>query len=421
MVLKRTVKLVVSSVILLNTGIVTVPGQESSWIHRQDFGSPPRVQAVGFSIGEKGYIASGTDGSINPLLQDLQEFDPGSNSWIYKSSIPVPLRGSVAFSIDRTVYITTGGSVNGLNYQLLQWNQATNTWSTRAPFPSGQGRMSAVGVTMGNRGYVGTGFDPAEQALNDFWEYDPTGNTWEKKASLPGSGRCYATAFPIHDKIFVGLGNNGATYLKDWWEYSPSTNTWRRMEDLAGEARTGAMGFSVNGKGYIIGGVSVTMRPLNDIWEFDPIQDTWTRLDNFPGSSRGYGVSFVINNSGYIAAGTSAEGYLFDLWECFPGTMIRQSIPRNDPFSNPVVISPNPFFYRFFLKMRHPYTGLLELTITNMQGQVVFRQSINKDDDYIVRCYEIDYLPDGLFIFRVKDPTGMIDTKQTVIHKSFGI
>ncbi len=421
MVLKVSAIFLVAIGIWLAVGMDTIHAQESSWAHRQDFASPPRVQTVGFSIGDKGYIATGTDGMSDHLLQDLQEYDPGSNTWTFKSSLPIPLRGSAAFSIGSKAYITTGGGSYGLNYQMLEWDQGANVWNTRATFPAGRGRMSAVGVTIGNRGYIGTGFDLAERALNDFWEYDPVSNSWAQKTSLPGSSRCYATAFAIDDKIYIGLGNNGTAYLKDWWEYTPSTDTWRRMEDLAGDARTGAMGFSVNGKGYIIGGISYTFSPLRDIWEFDPIQNTWTQLDRFPGSSRGYGVSFVINNKGYIAAGTSAEGYLFDLWESFPGTMVRQSIPKDDPFSNPVVISPNPFFYRFFLKMRHPYTGILELTITNMRGQVVFRQNINKDAEYIVRCYEIDYLPDGLFVFRVKDPTGLIDTKQTVIHKSFGI
>lgn len=402
-------------------GLEVVHAQGSSWVHRQDFAAPPRVQAVGFSIGGKGYIASGTNGLGDNLLQDLQEYDPGSNSWSFKLDLPVPLRGSAAFVIGNKVYITTGGSPFGLNYQMLVWDQSGNQWSSGPPFPAGKGRMAAIGVPMGTHGYIGTGFDLTERALNDLWEFDSSDQTWTEKASLPGTGRSYATAFPIHDKIYIGLGNNGSAYLKDWWEFTPSTNSWRRMQDLAGEERTGAMGFSVDGKGYVVGGVGYNFKPLHDIWEFDPIQNTWTQLDRFPDTGRGYGVSFVINNTGYIAAGASAGGYLVDLWEGFPNSMVRKSIAKDDPFDNPVVVSPNPFFYRFFVKIRHPYTGMLELTITNMLGEVVFRKSMNKDSEYIVRYYEIDYLPEGLFVFRVKDPTGVIDTKQTVIHKSFDI
>lgn len=421
MILKISAPFLIYAGIWLTVGMSRVHGQEFSWEHRQDFASPPRVQAVGFTIGDKGYIATGTDGMSDHLLQDLQEFDPVTNSWKFKASLPFPMRGSAAFSVGNKAYVATGGGPTGLNYQTLEWDRGTNVWSSRKRFPAGEGRMAAVGISLGSHGYVGTGFDQYERALNDLWEYDPVDDTWTEKASIPGSGRCYATAFAISDKIYIGLGNNGSTYLKDWWEYTPETNTWRRMEDLAGGERSGAMGFAANGKGYIIGGVNSTFKPLREVWEFDPVQNTWTQLDQFPGSGRGYGIGFSIDNSGYIAAGSSVDGYLFDLWECFPGTMLSRPIPKDDPFTNPVVISPNPFFYRFFVKILHPYTGLLELTITNMQGQVVFRQSINKDAEYIVRVFEIDYLPDGLFVFRVKDPTGVFDTKQTVIHKSFGI
>ena len=421
MLLKLSGLLLLAVSLWLAAGMDVIYAQESSWAHRADFASPPRLQTVGFSIGDKGYIASGTSGLGDNLLQDLQEYDPGSNTWSFKSDLPLPLRGSAAFVIGSKAFITTGGGPNGLNYQLLVWDQNSNVWSTRTSFPSGQGRMAAVGVSTDNRGYISGGLDRAEGALNDLWEYDSHSDTWTQKASLPGSGRAYATSFPIHDKIYIGLGNNGETYLKDWWEYTPSTNTWKQMNDLTGEARTGAMGFSVAGKGYIIGGVSFGYKPLRDVWEFDPVLNSWTQLDRFPGSGRGYGVSFVINNTGYIAAGASSGGYLFDLWESFPNTMVRQSIPTDDLFDNPVVISPNPFFYRFFMKIRHPYTGMLELTIINMHGQVVFRKSVNKDAEYIVKFYEIDYLPEGLFIFRVRDPAGIIDTKQTVVHKSFGI
>jgi|GEM_PF-907181 len=410
-------------------GMVPVLGQtysqESSWSRCQNFNSPARLQAVGFSIGEKGYIATGSGDEYGTLLQDLQEYDPGTNSWSYKTSLPVSLRGSAAFTLDQKAYVTTGGSSYGLNYQLLEWDRFSNSWSSKAEFPSGQGRMAAIGVSLGNRGYVGTGFDLAGRSLNDLWEYDPYTNSWSQKAPLPGSGRCYAISFTLHDKIYIGLGNNGTAYLNDWWEYTPSTNSWRRMEDFAGGGRTGAMGFSANGKGYIVGGVDYTFKPLRDVWKFDPIQNTWTQLHQFPGMARGYGVSFVINSTGYIAAGTSSDGYLFDIWKTAPSKMgplpIAISISRDDPFTNPAVISPNPFFYRFFLKMRDPYTGLLELTVSDMGGRVVFHQSINKDAEYIVRFYEIDYLPDGLFVFRIRDPSGRIDTKQTVIHKSFGI
>ena len=419
--------------VLLIVGGLSVIAQQT-WVERQHFRDPARLQAVGFSIGDKGYVATGTNGISGHLLQDLQEYDPATNNWEYKSNPPTSLRGSAVFTLGNKAYITTGADHTGMNNQLYVWDQPTDTWSTSSPFPAGQGRMAAVGISYGTRGFIATGFDLAERALNDIWEHNPFSRTWIRKASLPGSGRCYATGFAIHNKIYIGLGNNGTTYLKDWWEYDPATNDWRRMSDLPGDARTGAMGFVSNGKGYIVGGVNLDFKPLQDVWAYDPTLNTWEQVNLFPGAARGYGVGFNINTTGYIAAGTSTSGYLYELWECFPESMTQRlasygpesnsdDLGSNveDPLLSALQISPNPFFYRFALKMRHPYTGLLEITIHNMHGGVVFRRSFNKDEEFIVRCWEVDYLPDGLFIFKVKNASGTVDYKKTLIHKSFGI
>lgn len=421
----RTTFIGLSVVSVLSISAEVSTAQESSWIRRHDFTLPARVQTAAFSIGSKGYIAAGSGDQSGTPLHDLQEYDPATDTWTARSSLPIPLRGCVAFTVGQKAYIATGGGLTGFNHQLFEWDQFTNTWSGKTSFPEGQGRISAVGISFGNRGYVATGLGKWQRALNDMWEYDPSGNIWSQKAPLPGSGRCYATAFAIHDRIYIGLGNNGQVCLKDWWEFTPETNSWRRMHDFDGSERAGAVGFSVDGKGYIVGGVDNALRPLRDVWEFDPIRNTWTQLQHFPGSSRGYGAGFVIGSTGYIVAGISQEGYLSDIWKAVtpgmgPVTFAFQ-VPKDDPTANPVVIAPNPFFYRFFVKMRSPYTGPLELTVSDMGGRVVYRQSINKDAEYIVRVYEIDYLPDGLFVFRVRDPGGQLDTKQTVVHKSFGI
>ena len=37
----------------------------------------------------------------------------------------------------------------------------------------------------------------------------------------------------------------------DFWEYDPSTNTWTQKADFGGTARNWAVGFSIGNKGYI--------------------------------------------------------------------------------------------------------------------------------------------------------------------------
>src|SRR6266496_2876260 len=86
---------------------------------------------------------------------------------------------------------------------------------------------NATGFSIGTKGYIGTGYDNFNNALKDFWEYDPTTNTWKQKADFGGTARYYTTGFSIGTKGYIGTGveNGGASFVKDFWEYDPTTNT----------------------------------------------------------------------------------------------------------------------------------------------------------------------------------------------------
>ena len=79
----------------------------------------------------------------------------------------------------------------------------TNAWAQKADF-GGMVRRNAAGFSIGNKGYIGTGYSFAGPYLKDFWEYDPANNSWTQKASVGGSGRFLAVGFSIGSKGYVG-------------------------------------------------------------------------------------------------------------------------------------------------------------------------------------------------------------------------
>ena len=81
----------------------------------------------------------------------------------------------------------------------------TGVWTQKADFAGG-GRNGAVGFSIGNRGYIGTGVDNAGGVRNDFWEYDPVSNIWTQKANFAGGVRTYAVGFSIGNKGYIGTG-----------------------------------------------------------------------------------------------------------------------------------------------------------------------------------------------------------------------
>jgi len=68
---------------------------------------------------------------------------------------------------------------------------AQNVWVPKATF-SGTARSGAVGFSVGNMGYIGTGRTAANSYTGDFWEYDPVANSWTQKADFGGTARRWA-------------------------------------------------------------------------------------------------------------------------------------------------------------------------------------------------------------------------------------
>jgi N-acetylneuraminic acid mutarotase len=66
-----------------------------------------RWGAVGFAIGNYGYVCGGTDGNAN--YNDMEVYDIYSNSWTPKASFPgTARREGAAFSIDGVGYVGFG-------------------------------------------------------------------------------------------------------------------------------------------------------------------------------------------------------------------------------------------------------------------------------------------------------------------------
>src|SRR5439155_15730897 len=127
--------------------------------------------AVGFSIGAKGYIGTGYNGTY---LKDFWEYDPATDAWTQKANFGGTARDwATGFSIGSKGYIGTGHFYDGNDHyykDFFEYDAASNTWTQKADF-GGTGKAEAVGFSMGSKGYIGTGFDGSY--TNDFWEYTP--------------------------------------------------------------------------------------------------------------------------------------------------------------------------------------------------------------------------------------------------------
>lgn len=189
-------------------------------------------------------------------------------------------------------------------------------WALRSSL-EGNARTEAVTFTIGNKAYVGGGYD-GDNRLTDFYEFDGTG-TWKPIAPFPGTPRNAAVAFSINGKGYVGTGyDENDNKLKDFWEYDPVTDVWTRKADFGGTARYNAIGFAIGSKGYISTGYDGQY--LKDMWEYTPgataaDSGTWTQKTSMQSNSKRTEASvFVHNNLAYIVGGFWNNTYPNDLW-----------------------------------------------------------------------------------------------------------
>ena len=219
----------------------------NSWTQKASL-PKSRGMAVGFSIGTKGYIGTGYKDSYTDYsypvqtYQDFWEWDQATNTWTQKANFGGIARfGAVGFSIGDKGYIGIGsGDGNNLLNDFWEWDQAKDVWTKKADF-GGISRLRAVGFSIGNKGYIGTGTDDGTTLYKDFWEWDQVTDSWIKKNDFGGNARGGAVGFSIGNKGYIGTGGPGSRIMdysyQDFWEWDQSADTWTKKTDVPGVVR----------------------------------------------------------------------------------------------------------------------------------------------------------------------------------------
>ena len=366
---------------------------QASWQKRAYFGGAPRLEAVGFGLGDRGYI--GTGKNDNNTFKDFWEYDPDQNTWTQKADFAGGKRYSaIGFGLGDKGYVGTGKDDQGnVSKDLWEYDPVLNTWTQKGDVP-GEARYEAMGFTIGNKGYVGLGSGSA-----DFYQYNPQTDTWIQKANFP-INLSQAVAFAINDKGYAGSGDD----TKVFYQYDPDLDVWTKKKDIGPWHRGAPVGFSVNGKGYVGTGHAGNQYGVRkDFWEYDPAANNWTQVTSMPG--RRYGaVAFVINDKAFVGTGTRHYGFRNDLWLFIPDEQL-QSNPSLKDGENQILFSslnifPNPA--TDLIQLHLPTNHSTMLTLFNLLGEKVKEQTITGSDITI----DVSELPAGMYVVRAGEWSG---------------
>lgn len=250
-----------------------------AWAQKADLAGAGRVYAARFSIGDKGYVGSGriTD---NTLTDDFWEYDPVTNVWTQKASFLGGKRGETfSFSIGNKGYVGGGATNIIAKEDFYEYDPTTDSWTQKADYGGGK-IAGAAGFTIADRAYVGTGRDNLFAYKKDFWEYDAVTDIWTQKADFAGKARSSSVGISISLIGYLGLGAAIDTTFKsysDFWQYDPSTDSWLQEIDYPDGAGAGFIGLVITDTAYVgLGGTSG-----KQWWEYDPDSIATTVADEF--------------------------------------------------------------------------------------------------------------------------------------------
>jgi N-acetylneuraminic acid mutarotase len=259
------------------------PSGNGGWIQIADLPGVARNAAVGFSVAGMGYVATGYDGT--QPLSDCWQYDPVNNSWSQKASLNDGIKGyprydAVGFGIGNFGYVTTGYNGSTWLEDLWQYDPEKDEWIQRRGL--GKKRSSASCMVFSDRAYIFGGSNNGK-LLSDGWVFDPTlpdSLSWKQLnhiTNYTNDGfddgytnltRNNAVAFVIGSKGYLTTGNSG-TLNPNTWEYDFAADSWQPKTPFYGSSREGAVGFNIANRGFITTGYSGNTG-FDDTWEFQP-------------------------------------------------------------------------------------------------------------------------------------------------------
>ena len=263
----------------------------------------PGVVAVNGKIYVIGGISEDT-------LTINQEYDPATDTWTTKTSMPSPRSSFVTAVYQNRIYAIGGGGdfgmeeVTGLNQV---YDPATDSWETKTSMPTARQFLGANVVN--GKIYLIGGSKPVN--LNDpsyvpnvNEVYDPVTDSWASRKPPPVNASNYASAV-FDGKIYVisGIGASGAlTQI-----YDPETDSWSHGAQIPtpvwGAAAGVTTGVLAPKRIYVIGGYPA----FNMVQIYDPETDTWTTGAQMPTGRYGLSVAVVVDDRLYAIGGSGYE------------------------------------------------------------------------------------------------------------------
>ena len=349
------VLMLTASCIAVKPAIASTEIVENSWVSKEPM--PTARSGLGVVVIKDKIYAIGGTGKL-PSLDTNEEYDPAADAWTTREPMLTP-RGDFAIAVFQDKIYVFGGAIkpHQWDFELTDVNEvydpATDSWTAKASMPVPKAGFSAsvvdgkIYLIGGWTKSVTPGRGPLWVTSNETLVYDPNANLWTTKTPMPTGVVDYASAV-VDDKIYVISGTSRA-YSDDLLNYTqiydPKTDTWSQGALIPVAVQQAAAGAATGVKApeaiFVVGGFTGFYWPRNLTQVYYPETDTWSFGADMPTPLFSLGVAVVEDTlyaiggcPFYLQAATNqtsqytpiANGFVPPPSELFPTTVLVATI-----------------------------------------------------------------------------------------------
>ena len=287
-----------------------------TWVAKKNFPGTARSRGVAFSIGNFGYMGLGSSNT-----KDFWKYTPATDTWTTVAEFPgVARNGAVAAVVNGKAYIGLGGTESFFGDptayfdDFYEYDPATNKWTKKASIPNG-GIINATyfGFDDINGGtvYVLMGQKLNKSVTAEVYAYTVSNDTWTKVENVKMPDDPYpfhsTASFKWNNKAYFAGGRNSSIIYTSFYQFNPSkltSNPWTQVntnDDYNMGERCTA--FGMNNKVYACYGSEANMV------EVDTLTKLMTTINDPLNLKTGFSnplsqpMSFVINNQAFLFGG----------------------------------------------------------------------------------------------------------------------
>jgi Kelch motif len=240
--------------------------------------------------------------------------------WRVPTSL-VPARDLMAASVlgesivvvggEDNTYITVDGFVVRRPISRVDaYNVRTKTWTPLKSLPTPRSWLYGASTIRGKlyvTGGTATGISSSDRS--PLYVYDPTTNTWTRKADVPLRTVCLGVQAPIDGLLYLytRCGDVNRNPEGTFVRYNPRTDRWVFLP-VPPMHQGQPMGGAINGKFYLTGGEDEFARVTGALDVYDPGTRTWTRKSPMLVAREG-AFAAVYSGKLFIAGGLGGDPY----------------------------------------------------------------------------------------------------------------